>query len=546
MSSEGLAIEAYFDTEISTRLEPKKETGTLLVKMLDEEVPPVFPEIVYERVLYTEIIFDASKTMEEPDINGIRKLDIAKKIVSVLVNYFPQRDTRFALRVNGARYSNNCLDSELVVPFSRQNGKQVLEAIKTIQPRGLSPLTYSIRQLFQDFAGTQGTKIVFVVTDGLETCDVEPVDACTVTMDMFQQADFKGSLNIIGINTIYDDAKILLSCLAARGNGEFLDSNRNNSSEFGKLIQNSSQLSYSISKIIDPETLSEGKILELINRRIGDFTTIEGTNVVLQPQRHVGYSSHDLEPGVYKIELVTIPALTSYFTIDRGQVLTIGVVRSGLGLDLYDRAHLALGNRYYDHGQIEEALAEYQKVIKFDDRNVDAHLNLGIIYEDILKDKEKATEHYKAYLELQGPRQEEVRDWLRKIRGEPTTAEELEQKRREREEKKTAEEAKRLEAEKQKQLGQARDKALEVYKDIVTANPGIVVPEEDVISGTVVHVTVPDTTTDLQAQRIAQNIARRIRESLQREPEILIFRQSDPNTPINIPEESSTTPEMVF
>ncbi len=126
------------------------------------------------------------------------------------------------------------------------------------------------------------------------------------------------------------------------------------------------------------------------------------------PRTDQGFSRHELPAGVYKLEFLTIPPLVAYATVDQQRETTIGIVRSGLGLDLYDRAHLALGNRYYDNGQIEEAMTEYQKVLDFDSQNINAHLNMGIIYQDILNDKEQAANHYKIYLELQGPRQEEV------------------------------------------------------------------------------------------------------------------------------------------
>lgn len=533
-ASPGLAIEAYFDTAISTKLEPEPDTGTIYVTRLAEEVPQVFPDIVYEPVIYVEIIFDASKTMEEPDINGIPKIEIAKKIVSILVNYFPQRDARYALRVNGARYPNNCLDSELVIPFGRENAQQVLETLKTIQPKGLSPVTYSLRQVLQDFEGTKGTKMVFMITDGQETCDVEPVDACTTTMDLFQQAEFEGAIHIIGINTIDDYARELLDCLSLRGQGEFLDSNRNKGSEFAELIQRSQQLSYSISKVLDPETLLEGKILELINRRIGDITIMDGDRVVLQPERLVTRSSHELEPGIYKIEFATVPVLASYFTLDRQQELTIALVRSGYGLDLYDRAHLALGNKYYDNGQIEEAVAEYQKVIEFDPRNVDAHLNLGIIYDDILKNKEKAAEYYKTYLELQGPRQDEVREWLRKVRGEPTREEELAEKAEERKEEKAQEEAKRLAEEERARRAAEHQKGLAAHREILTANPEIrELSEEEVMSGKVVHVTVSNETTDSKARAIVLDVGRRIKDLLTRTPdEVIAYRENRPDVPV--------------
>jgi len=532
--SPGWAIDAYFDTEISTKLQPEPNTGTVYVTMLDEKVTPVFTDIVYEPTIYVEILLDASKTMSDPDINGIKKIEIAKEIVSILVNGFSQQDTRFALRVNGAKFPNNCLDSELVVPFSRENAPKALEAIKTVRPQGLSPITYSLRQVLQDFVDTKGTKLVFLITDGLETCDNEPVDACTATMDLFRQAEFEGAINIIGVNTLNDDARNLLACLSTLGKGEFLDSNRDKGQKFAELIQGAQKLSYSISKVLDPETLEEGKILELINRRIGDITIIDEEQIVLQPERRVRYSSHELKPGIYKIEFATVPVLVSYFTIDRRQKLIIGLVRSGQGLDLYDRAHLALGNRYYDNGQVQEALAEYQKVVAFDSGNADARLNMGIIYDDVLHDKEKAVEHYKAYLELQGPRHAEVGEWLRKLRGEPSREEALREQERKREEEKTQADAKRKAAEAEKQRAQEREKGLEAHQEILTAIPDIKnLAEEDVISGDVVKVTVSEATTDSKAQNIALDVGRRIEKLLNRTPsEIRVYREKKTDAPV--------------
>ncbi|MBD3306296.1 tetratricopeptide repeat protein [candidate division KSB3 bacterium] len=558
------AIDAYFDTQISTSLDIETDSGTLVVRMLDEEVPPILSDVTYEQTINVEIIFDASKTMGEPDINGNRKIDIAKKLVSILVQSFPQRDTAFALRVNGAASGNNCLDSALVVPFTKNNGQQILDAVRPIQPTGLSPLSYSLRQVLQDFSGRLGMQIVFIITDGLETCDVGPVDPCTVTMDMLLQADFTGNINILGVNTIYDDAQELLSCFAARGNGEFLDSNRNTGRQLAQLIHESSQLIYSISRILDPETLAEGKILGLRNLRIGDATGLEpasaqdtgqGTDVLIQPgiiqkqattsqireidvtqlpQTDAGYSTHELPPGIYKIEFVTTPVLVSYFTIDQQQDHTIGIVRSGEGFDLYERAHLAMGNRYYDTGQIEKAVEEYQKVLEFDSRNVDAHLNMGIIYQDILQDLEKAAFHYKTYLELQGPRQEEVSRWLREVRGLPSPEEELQQQIQAREEQLAQEAAAQRAAEEQAQRQKERQKALAAYNEILTANPDIVqLAEEDVISGETVAVQVSIETTDSKARTIALDVGERIQRLLGRTPnEIRVYRENNLETPI--------------
>jgi tetratricopeptide (TPR) repeat protein len=532
--SPSLALDAYFDVEVSTKLEAQPNSGTVYITRLDEEVEQVLPDIVYEPAIYTEIIFDASKTMDEPDINGIPKIAIAREIATILVNHFPKLDTRFALRVNGAQSANNCLDSQIVVPFQRQNAEQVLAAIKTIRPKGLSPLTYSLRQVLQDFQGTKGTKIVFIITDGQETCDNEPVDTCTTTMDLFAEAEFDGTVHIIGINTINEDARLLMECLTARGHGDFLDSNRDKGTDFAKIIQQAQQLSYSISKVLDPKTLSEGKILELINRRIGDATTLDGDRIVLKPENRSTRSSHALQPGVYKIEFDTVPPLASYFTLDKGQELTIGLVRAGNGIDLYDRAHLALGNKYYDTGDLENAAAEYQKVVDFDPRNVDAHLNLGILYDDLLGNKEKAAEHYKAYLELQGPRQEEVRAWLRKVRGEPSQEEELVVQRQKMAEEKARAEAEQLAAQEAEKHAKERQKILDAYAEVQAANSKIrQIDQQEVLTGDTIHILVYADTTDSDAQNIAIDVGNRLKHLANRTPtKIVVAREDTPDTTI--------------
>lgn len=525
------AIDAYFDTEISTKLEPEPYFGTVYVEQWDEEVPQVFADVEYEPVINMEIIFDASKTMGEPDINGIPKIQIAKEIARLLVEKFPQQYTRFALRVNGARYDSNCLDSELVIPFQRDNAQLMLKTIDAIEPKGISPIAYSLRQVIQDFIGTKGTKMVFLITDGQENCDVEPVDTCTATMDMLLlEAEFDGNINIIGVNTIYDEAQLLLACLAIRGGGKFLDTNRNQSAELAELIQGSQQLGYSISRVLDTDTLSEGKILELYNRRIGDRSVMDGDNIKLDLEnRSPSRSYHELLPGIYKIEFATIPPMASYFTLDRQQEMTIALVRSGDGIDLYDRAHLSLGNSYYDAGEFEKAMEEYQRVLDFDPTNVDAHVNLGIIYDDILNDHAKAAEHYKAYLELQGPRQDDVREWLRQVRGQPTLEQEMAAQQKAREEQEAREEAERLARAEERRQAEQRAEDLKVYDEIRTRNFEIRdLSEDEVLEGDTIRVYVNDSATDSRIDDIALDVGNRIQRQLQRTPqEILVYRESD-------------------
>ena len=561
MASDTFALDAFFDTQISTSLEYKPNSGSLVVRMIDEDLPPILPDVSYKRAILVEIIFDASKTMGETDINGIRKIDVAKKLAQILVKYFPQQDTQFALRISGGKTSNNCLDSELVIPFSEGNGQKVLDVIQQLQPKGLSPLGFSVREMLKDFDGHIGSRIAFAITDGDDTCDSELADSCTTTMDIVTGAEFGGNLNVLGINTIYDEPKTFLNCLAVRGNGEFLDSNRDSGQKLGQLIYASSQLRYSVARILDAKTLSEGKILGLVNRRIGEATelnkdassqgqtmvntvqpgiiTKQSSELDIQeiriedlPLTNGNYSTHELPPGVYKIEFLTTPPLASYFTIDQGQQLTIGLVRSGNGFDLFDRAHLAIGNRYYDNGQYQEALAEYQKVLDFDNKNVDAHLNMGVIYQDILHDKEKASLHYRTYMELQGPRQNEVSKWFREVQGLPSEEEILQQKLKERDEERAREEAEKLAAAEEERMKKEQQKSVDAYNEVLTANPNIrEISQKSIIErAPKVEVIVSSATTVSRAEKLAVDVGTRLKNSLDYTPDVYIYRETDPNT----------------
>lgn len=63
-------------------------------------------------------------------------------------------------------------------------------------------------------------------------------------------------------------------------------------------------------------------------------------------------------------------------------------------------------------GNYQNAAGYFEKILKTYPAFEAAHLNLGIIYSDFLDQPEKASEHYRRYLELGGKRSAEVRQWL--------------------------------------------------------------------------------------------------------------------------------------
>lgn len=67
-----------------------------------------------------------------------------------------------------------------------------------------------------------------------------------------------------------------------------------------------------------------------------------------------------------------------------------------------------------EQGNYKAAIQEYEKVLESRPEDADAHYNLGILYDDILKNSEKALAHYKKYVQFspQSPEANKVKRWI--------------------------------------------------------------------------------------------------------------------------------------
>jgi len=72
---------------------------------------------------------------------------------------------------------------------------------------------------------------------------------------------------------------------------------------------------------------------------------------------------------------------------------------------------------YARDGKFAEAENEYLQALRIDPTDADVHYNLGILYDDEMKQPEKAMVHYRRYLQLNphGPDADQIRNWLMRI-----------------------------------------------------------------------------------------------------------------------------------
>ncbi|RSK47198.1 vWA domain-containing protein [Hymenobacter rigui] len=128
----------------------------------------------------TRILFvlDASGSMRAP-WEGEQRWDVAKRLLSKMVdslNAYPHLE--LALRAYGHQHENkenNCEDSRLEVAFAPKNAAAIKARLKTIEPKGNTPITYSLLQSAQDFPADKSARnVLILITDGLESCKGDP------------------------------------------------------------------------------------------------------------------------------------------------------------------------------------------------------------------------------------------------------------------------------------------------------------------------------------------------------------------------------------
>ena len=77
--------------------------------------------------------------------------------------------------------------------------------------------------------------------------------------------------------------------------------------------------------------------------------------------------------------------------------------------------HYNLGVAYSQTQAYDDALKEYEKSLSYNLNNAEAHYNLGLIYEHIKNNPEKAIQHYKQYIDL-APQAYDIREVNTSIR----------------------------------------------------------------------------------------------------------------------------------
>ena len=138
------------------------------------------PDPIITRILF---VFDGSQSMYARWESG-QKIDVAQRLMSKMLdslNSLHQENLQLALRVYGHQKPvppQDCNDTRLEVPFGEDNYNKIKRTLKSITPKGTTPIARSLERAAYDFGDCENCRnIIILITDGVEACDEDPCAA---------------------------------------------------------------------------------------------------------------------------------------------------------------------------------------------------------------------------------------------------------------------------------------------------------------------------------------------------------------------------------
>ena len=164
------------------------------------------------RILF---VFDGSQSMYGRWESGA-KIDVAQRLMGQMLDSLQgiQADGNFqlALRVYGHQKPvppQDCSDTRLEVPFGNGNIYKIKRVLKTIKPKGTTPIAGSLMKSENDFPPCKDCRnIIILITDGVEACDGDP---CIVSKRLQKKGIILKPF-VIGIG-LEDDFKDSFECV---------------------------------------------------------------------------------------------------------------------------------------------------------------------------------------------------------------------------------------------------------------------------------------------------------------------------------------------
>ena len=207
----------YLDNIIVEFDDPSSRPDAETVSENDDEEP-------IQSGLNIQILLDASGSMAA-QVDGGVKMELAKDAIAEFASALPD-NAQVSLRVYGHKGTNeregkelSCATTEEVYPLGEYNEEEFSKSLEAFGPTGYTPLAAAIKAAGEDLSSVHETgtqSVVYVVSDGIETCEGDPVNAAKELQD----SNIEAIVNIIGFD-IEEAERAALEAIAEAGAGEY-------------------------------------------------------------------------------------------------------------------------------------------------------------------------------------------------------------------------------------------------------------------------------------------------------------------------------------
>lgn len=209
-------LDRYYEAILSVFQQDFEGPGNLIEQLKFQTIgsPDIEdPRYQFKENLNVMVILDASGSMANYE-GSVTRMDAAKEAITEFVKTLPG-DANVGLRIYGHKGTGkdsdkalSCSSSELIYPLSNYNAANFEQALSKAVPAGWTPIGHALNEAKKDLASLKGdsnTNIVYLVSDGISTCDDDPVGAAKALYD----SDITPIVNVIGFNVDQEGQKQL-------------------------------------------------------------------------------------------------------------------------------------------------------------------------------------------------------------------------------------------------------------------------------------------------------------------------------------------------
>lgn len=166
---------------------------------------------------HSMLVLDASGSMWG-QLQGKPKIELAREAVNGMLETWPQTES-LGLIAYGHRRKGDCTDIEVLQPVSTFDAAAVRGRVRALQPKGMTPISASVRLAAEQLRYTEQKATVILVSDGEETCDADP---CALGAELEKHGvDF--TAHVVGFDLPEGKARAQLQCLAKNTGGRYIE-----------------------------------------------------------------------------------------------------------------------------------------------------------------------------------------------------------------------------------------------------------------------------------------------------------------------------------